>query len=135
MSASTAKPPADRTSLWRGINEGAAARELRLQACAACGTVQYPPREVCRNCLGDTLRWQAVDGGGVVLASTRQYASVEPFFQERLPVHMGSVRLDCGPILICFLDERSLASGSRVQVCPRLDESGQAVMAAAPAEQ
>ena len=49
----------------------AAEGRLALQQCTGCGTVQYPPRELCSACLADALEWRATDGeAGEVLATT-----------------------------------------------------------------
>jgi len=56
-------PPALRSPQGIKLDEHAVDGELTLQQCSACQTVQYPPRELCRNCLGDELNWSAVSRG------------------------------------------------------------------------
>lgn len=123
-----ALPPAARTPLWIHVTEGAKAGELRLQHCADCGTVQYPPREVCGNCLGDNLEWKAVDGAGAVLSHTRLHGSMEPWFQNRLPVDVVSVQLDAGPVLYAFAGDGTAQTGTAVTVKAQIDEAGVAVL-------
>jgi len=117
-------PPADRTPLWDPVTEGAKAGELRLQVCADCGTVQYPPREVCGECLSENLEWQSTDGSGTVISHTRLHASIEPYFQARLPLDVVSVRLDAGPVLYAFAGDGTAQTGTPVTVEARLDEAG-----------
>jgi len=79
---------------------------IRLQRCAACGAVQYPPREFCGACLSDALAWEEAESlPARVLARTRLHHSNEPGFRPRLPLTLGLVRFDAGPIAVCFLGE------------------------------
>ena len=88
---------------------------LELPVCEACGTAQYPVREVCVRCLSDLLRPQSVKASGVILARTLLHRSMDTRFAPRLPLAIGSVKLDAGPVAIAILDG-DLAPGARVQV-------------------
>jgi uncharacterized OB-fold protein len=110
------------------VTEGAKAGEFRLQVCADCGQVQYPPREVCGECLSENLDWQAIDGKGTVLSHTRLKASVEPYFQARLPIDVVSVRLDVGPVLYAFAGDGTAETGTPVMIEARIDEAGVGVL-------
>ena len=106
----------------------AAAAQLALQRCTACGTVQYPPRELCAACLADTLDWRVTDTEpGEVLAHTVLHHSHEPVFNAMLPLRVGLVRFDAGPTAVCFLAEGCCA-GTRVGVAARLDGEGRTVL-------
>lgn len=120
-------PPARRTPLWQYVTDGAAHNELRLQVCGACGAVQYPPREICGECLADDLVWQKHDGLGKVIATTTLHASLEPWFQNHLPVRVALVQLNAGPVLYAFTSG-VLQRGDAVHVQARIDDSGQAVL-------
>ena len=76
---------------------------IALQVCAACGRVNYPAREVCRNCLGDRLEFVEMSGAGRLLAQTTLHVSGDPFFRERLPWRIGSVLLDNGAVVLAHL--------------------------------
>ncbi len=103
---------------------------MRLQRCSACGTVQYPPRELCAACLADTLDWRVTDAEpGEVLAHTVLHHSHEPSFAAMLPLRVGLVRLEAGPTVVCFLAERCCA-GTRVSVAEHLDSEGRTVLSA-----
>jgi uncharacterized OB-fold protein len=79
----------------RGMIESATHGKLALQRCTACGTMQYPPRELCANCLADTLEWRVSDDApGEVMANTVLHHSHEPAFGAMLPMRVGLVRLD-----------------------------------------
>jgi uncharacterized OB-fold protein len=89
---------------------------IRLQRCADCKTAQYPPREVCGACLSDRLAWDSADSlPARVLARTRLHHSNEPRFYVRLPLVVGLVKFDAGPVAVCFLSAAA-ASGDMVQV-------------------
>ncbi len=122
-------PPAGRTGLWANVTEAARAGAFHLQHCAACRMVQYPPREVCGNCLSDELVWAPVDGAGTVLSHTSLAMSVEPWFQDRLPVNIVLVHLNAGPVLYAF-DDENLKTGDEVVIRPGIDAAGQAVLVA-----
>jgi len=98
--------------------------QLALQRCAACGAVQYPPRELCWCCLADSLEWRLSDGEpGKVLATTTLHHSHHSRFRSRLPLRVGLVRLDAGPTAVCFLTEGCVA-GTRVTVRAENDDAG-----------
>ncbi|GII97062.1 Zn-ribbon domain-containing OB-fold protein [Sinosporangium siamense] len=76
----------------------AAAGELRLQRCSACGSFRYPPGPACPDCLAEEHEWTALSGRGSLLAWTvfhRQYFPGIP-----VPYAVAAVRTAEGPILI-----------------------------------
>lgn len=73
---------------------------LTMQICSACGTVQYPRREICRHCLSAALRLSAVSGKGLVYALSELRHSLDPLFRRRLPWRIATVKLGCGPVII-----------------------------------
>ena len=89
---------------------------IRLQRCVACGAVQYPPREFCGACLSDDVAWEEAESlPARVLACTRLHHSHEPRFRPRLPLTLGLVRFDAGPVAVCFLGDDT-ATGDAVWV-------------------
>jgi uncharacterized OB-fold protein len=127
MTDKSPHPPKFRTPLWSHVTEGAKAHELRLQHCADCGQVQYPPREICGNCLSDALEWRKTSGAGEVLSATRLEISIDPWFQKRLPVDVALVKLDAGPVCYVFAAD-ALNSGDRAIVDARVNEADEAVL-------
>lgn len=106
----------------------AAERRLALQRCTSCGCVQYPPRELCCACLGDTLEWRVTDAEpGEVLAHTVLHHSHEPSFGAMLPMRVALVRLDAGPTAVCFLAE-DCSAGMHVIVTACLDNDGRTIL-------
>ena len=127
MTRDSILPPGARTPLWREVTAGAEAGELRLQHCEDCGQVQYPPREICGNCLSGRLQWRATRPRGEVLSATALEASLEPFFRADLPVRLALIRLEAGPVVYAFR-EVDLAEGQDVTVEARIDAAGEAVL-------
>lgn len=74
---------------------------IRLQTCAACGTRQYPARDLCRTCLRDELIWAEDGGRGRLLAATTLHRSLDP--AATLPLRIGTVALDTGVRVIAYL--------------------------------
>lgn len=124
-------PPANRSREAQGLTAMAAAGRFALQVCAACGTVQYPPRQICGKCLADVLEWRDVPDAGTLLAETTLQHSNDLFFRDRLPWRLGVVRMDAGPSLVAHLAE-DCRHGQRVWLSLDLDRSGNAVVTARP---
>lgn len=124
-------PPGNRSREAQGLTAMAAVGRFALQICAACGQVQYPPRQICGKCLGDDLPWRDVDPGGTLLAETRLHHANDLFFRDRLPWRLGVVRMDAGPSVVVHLAE-DCQQGMRVRLALNLDRSGHAVMNARP---
>lgn len=125
-------PPVARSRAALGLTAAAALGRFELQVCDACGTVQYPPREMCRECLSENLRWRVQDGAGELLSVTAVHLSQDVYFRERAPWKVGMVRLDCGPTVIAHLHAACCEPPSRVRVQARLDKAGQGVLVAFP---
>jgi NAD(P)-dependent dehydrogenase (short-subunit alcohol dehydrogenase family)/uncharacterized OB-fold protein len=128
-------PPSMRSRAALGLTAAAALGRFRLQVCAACKTVQYPPRETCHRCLSDRLRWQDQSGAGELISETTLHHSQSAYFQARLPWRIGMVRLEAGPTLIVHVHGGCTAAPSRVSVGARLDKSGQGVLVAFPIDE
>jgi uncharacterized OB-fold protein len=88
---------------------------ITLQRCAACGSYQYPRRDICRLCLSDQLVPEPIDGHGTLLARAVCHHSLEPAFTDMLPVPIGAVKFDCGPQVIAMLDPATQV-GARVRL-------------------
>jgi NAD(P)-dependent dehydrogenase (short-subunit alcohol dehydrogenase family)/uncharacterized OB-fold protein len=128
-------PPGTRSRAALGLTAAAALGRFKLQVCEACGAVQYPPREACRQCLSGTLRWREQPGAGELIAETTLYHSNDMYFRQHLPWRLGLVRLDAGPTAVVHLHGRCAHAPSRVRVGARLDKSGQGVLLAFPIDE
>jgi uncharacterized OB-fold protein len=89
--------------------------KLQLQCCSVCEQVNYPPRELCGNCLSDALNWQRLEASGSVQALTLLQHSMEAAFADALPLQIVSVQLTAGPVLICH-GVKGLKHGQSVTV-------------------
>ena len=125
-------PPGSRGRVALGLTAAAAEGRFELQTCADCASVQYPPREVCHQCLSPRLQWRTQSGEGVLLGSTTLHHSNDLFFRERLPWRLGMVHLDAGPTVMTHLHGDVGPAPERVRVGARIDRAGQAVLIAYP---
>jgi NAD(P)-dependent dehydrogenase (short-subunit alcohol dehydrogenase family)/uncharacterized OB-fold protein len=128
-------PPGARSRAALGLTAAAALGRFKLQVCAACGAVQYPPREACYRCLSVALVWREQAGAGELIAETTIHRSNDAYFEERLPWRLGLVRLDAGPTAVVHLHGACTPAPSRVRVGARLDKSGQGVLVAFPIDE
>jgi len=109
MSAtSTAAPPkpspvvtAEMAPFW------AAARrhELVVQRCTACGSLRFPARELCRQCLGREAAWQPVSGRGKVFSFVVMHRANHPAFAAEVPYTVALVELEEGARLTAQLTD------------------------------
>ena len=125
-------PPAARSRIALGLTAAAALGRFELQQCKDCGTVQYPPREACQNCLSPRVEWKRQPQDGELLSDTVLHHSNDLFFRERLPWRLGLVKLACGPTVVAHLHTQLPAAPCRVVVAAKLDRAGQAVLVALP---
>lgn len=117
-------PPSRRSEVSAALATAPVDGGLRLQCCAHCTTVQYPPRERCGHCLADALIWQDVSGEATLLALSTLSHSLEPWFAERLPWEVGSLLLDAGPVVFAHLAAPGAQPGVRLHVANARDASG-----------
>jgi uncharacterized OB-fold protein len=85
--------------------------------------VNYPVRELCGNCLADTLQWRPVNDTGTVQSITELQYSLEPAYTAHLPWSIASIQLDCGPIVLAHLVP-GIVIGSPVKLKVVQDEQG-----------
>jgi NAD(P)-dependent dehydrogenase (short-subunit alcohol dehydrogenase family)/uncharacterized OB-fold protein len=124
-------PQGARSRTAHGLTAAAAEGRFRLQTCADCGTVVYPPRDACPQCLSPRLPYADVDARGLLVAETTVRVATDPYFRERMPWRIGTVKLDAGPALLAHL-HGDAAEGGRVRLELKLDKSGAAVAIALP---
>ena len=85
-----------------------------LQVCLDCNAVIYPPRDACPNCLSARLPFRDVANGGMLVAETTVQTSTDPYFRERTPWRVGTVKLDVGPVVVAHLHGDTV-EGARVR--------------------
>jgi NAD(P)-dependent dehydrogenase (short-subunit alcohol dehydrogenase family)/uncharacterized OB-fold protein len=124
-------PQGVRSRTAHGITAAAAQGRFALQVCLDCNAVIYPPRDACPSCLSARLPFRDMPNGGVLVAETTVQTSTDPYFRERTPWRVGTVRLDAGPVVVAHL-HGDTAEGQRVRMEFKLDRSGSAVALALP---
>lgn len=124
-------PQPARSRTAHGLTMAAAEGRFALQRCSDCGSVVYPPREACPTCLSARLPYREADARGVLLAQTTVRVSADPYFRERVPWRVGTVKLDVGPVLVAHL-HHDLREGERTRLELKLDKSGAPVVFAMP---
>ncbi len=138
-----ARPPRQRTPVGADFNAANLPVALSMQHCTSCGRVQYPPREVCADCLGNELRWRETPGGGELLAAVELHHSLWEYFKRRTaeaPWPVATVHLDCDVTVFAHLaltrfnttTTEDLPAGTRMQVFSHSDSSRNAVLIAVP---
>jgi NAD(P)-dependent dehydrogenase (short-subunit alcohol dehydrogenase family)/uncharacterized OB-fold protein len=124
-------PQGVRSRTAHGLTAAAAEGRFALQVCADCGAVIYPPRDACPSCLSARLPYRDVESGGTLIAETTVRVSPDPYFRERVPWRVGTIKLDAGPMVVAHLHDDT-REGARVQLALKLDKSGAPVMIALP---
>ncbi len=76
-----------------------------LSRCADCGHFHSPTRDICPHCLSDNIEQKPVSGRGKLVGTTTLYVSVKPEFEGNLPLYIGLVKLDAGPIVLSYINE------------------------------
>jgi NAD(P)-dependent dehydrogenase (short-subunit alcohol dehydrogenase family)/uncharacterized OB-fold protein len=127
-------PQGARSRTAHGLTAAAAEGRFALQVCEDCAHVPYPPRDACPRCLSARLTFRDVDPNGRLIAETTIRVSTDPYFRERVPWRVGTVKLDAGPVIVAHLHGDTV-EGERVKLVLKLDKSGSAVMLALPAQE
>jgi uncharacterized OB-fold protein len=77
----------------------ARAGELRMQACAACGRLRFPPRPMCPWCGSVESTWQLVSGRGTIWSYAVPHPPLLPAYAAVAPYNVIVVTLDEDPTL------------------------------------
>ena len=114
-------PQGVRSRTAHGLTAAAAEGRFALQVCLDCNTVIYPPRDACPSCLSARLPFRDVARGGTLIAETTVHTSTDPYFRERTPWRVGTVKLDAGPVVVAHLHGDAV-EGERVRLELKLDK-------------
>ena len=125
------RPQGVRSRTAHGLTAAAAEGRFALQVCLDCNTVIYPPRDACPSCLSARIPFHDVARGGTLIAETAVRTTTDPYFRERTPWRVGTVKLDVGPVVVAHLHGDAV-EGGRVRLELKLDKSGSAVAIALP---
>ena len=111
------------------LSQALIAGRVELPTCQRCLAVQYPPSEICRHCLCDTLEATACDCGGRVIACALVHNSLALDFDAPSAWPIASVKMNAGPIVFAhalgFLER-----GTAVTLVQLIDSIGDGVFGA-----
>jgi uncharacterized OB-fold protein len=101
--------------------EAARNHELRMQACAGCGQLRFPPRPMCPDCGSLECTWQPVSGRGEIYSFVICHPPVLPAFADRAPYAVALIELAESPMLrvvgnVLDADPAELSIGRAVEV-------------------
>ncbi|CAM5669792.1 OB-fold domain-containing protein OS=Streptomyces alboniger OX=132473 GN=CP975_15105 PE=4 SV=1 [Streptomyces alboniger] len=77
--------------------EYAARGELRIQACAACGELRWPPRPCCPHCRSFDGEWRAMSGRGRIWSYVFPHPPLLPAYAAQAPYNAVVVELAEAP--------------------------------------
>ncbi|MFI0512607.1 Zn-ribbon domain-containing OB-fold protein [Streptomyces sp. WSLK1-5] len=89
------EPVKDATSapFWQYAARG----ELRVQACADCGEVRFPPRPCCPHCRSFETEWRPVSGRGRIWSYVVPHPPLLPDYAAQAPYNVIVVELEEAP--------------------------------------
>ena len=79
--------------------EAAARGELRVQACASCARLRFPPRPVCPWCQSFESEWRLMSGRATVWSYVVPHPPLLPAFQPLAPYNVIVVALEEDPTI------------------------------------
>src|SRR6266446_4831043 len=71
-----------------------AKHDFRLQRCASCKLLRYPPTTACPWCSELDSEWVSVEGRGTVHSYTEVHHAIQPAFKQYTPYLVLLVELD-----------------------------------------
>ncbi|WP_210582593.1 Zn-ribbon domain-containing OB-fold protein [Streptomyces sp. GESEQ-4] len=83
----------DGAPFWRYAAQG----ELRIQACADCGELRFPPRPCCPHCQSFTSEWRQVSGHGRIWSYVVPHPPLLPDYAAQAPYNVIVVELADAP--------------------------------------
>jgi len=109
--------------------EGTRAGELRVQQCARCDTLRFPPRPVCPHCRSFEVGWKPMSGQGRIWSFAIPHPPLLPAFAGVAPYNVIIVELDEDPSIRMVGNLVASANGEINEVDPATIEIGSAVTA------
>lgn len=73
--------------------------ELRMQKCADCGHIRYPPGFICPRCHSLNSEWTKMSGRGIVYSFAIYRTCFHPAFEKKVPYVVAIIQLAEGPRL------------------------------------
>lgn len=82
-------PDEDGAPFWEYAGRG----ELRVQACAGCGELRFPPRPCCPHCRSFASEWRRVSGTGRIWSYVVPHPPLLPAYAAQAPYNVIVVEL------------------------------------------
>jgi uncharacterized protein len=83
----------EETPFWEGVARG----ELRVQSCARCRKLRFPPRPFCPSCQSAEAVWQPMSGRGTLWSFVIPHPPLVPPFADLAPYNVIVVALEEDP--------------------------------------
>jgi uncharacterized OB-fold protein len=122
-------PPPVITAETRPYWEGAAAGQLLIKHCTACGEFHHYPRSICPFCGSDRTEWRQASGRGTVYSFSVMRRAAEPYAIAYVTLEEGVTLMT--NIVDCDLDQ--IRIGQAVRVVFKPSDGGPPVPMFAPA--
>jgi uncharacterized OB-fold protein len=84
--------------------EAAKRHVLVAQKCNGCGSLRYPPTQICPNCWSTDQSWAEIAPTGEVYSYVVYHRALDPSMKDDLPYVIGRVVTDEGVIFTVRLD-------------------------------
>ncbi|MFJ5531709.1 Zn-ribbon domain-containing OB-fold protein [Streptomyces sp. NPDC093261] len=86
-------PDEDGAPFWEYAGRG----ELRVQACADCGELRFPPRPCCPHCRSFASEWRRMSGTGRIWSYVVPHPPLLPAYAAQAPYNVIVVELTEAP--------------------------------------
>jgi uncharacterized protein len=73
--------------------DGARQRRLMVQRCSVCGTMMWPVKPACINCLSPDVEWVQVSGRATLYSFVLMHQVYHPAFATEVPYNIAEVDL------------------------------------------
>lgn len=83
----------DGAPFWQYAAQG----ELRVQACADCGELRFPPRPCCPHCQSFETEWHPTNGRGRIWSYAVPHPPLLPEYAAQAPYNVVVVELEEAP--------------------------------------
>lgn len=110
----------------------AAARELRVQRCDACGLRRMPPRPMCAACRSFATNWQLLSGRGRIWSFAVPHPPLLPAYADVAPYNVVIVEVDEDPTIRFCGNLVASADGPIGEIDPSTIEIGEPVRVVFP---
>jgi len=105
----------------------AAAGELRVQRCSACGTRRVPPRPMCHACGSTDVEWELLSGRGRVWSFAVPHPPLLPAYAAVAPYNVVVVEAEEDPAIRFVGNLVGSADGPLNEIDPESIEIGEPV--------